>query len=401
VLYTLCAGRPPFRADNLPAMLQLQRYADPDPVRRFAPDLPTDLQRIIVQLMEKEPAARFPNTQVVARRLEAMLHALSRPVADDDFVVGDPSGRGGFGPQPAIGVPDDLALGATREAPGELGSSISLAPAPEASTPAAGADVAGWAVTPPPARYTAVDDPHEDRAAAWVSAVGPALLLLVAVAALAGGLWWWSKPLTADQLYRRVAENDERGDVDSGARGDVSEFLSRFPDDPRADEVRDWGDRLRTLALEKQLALGRLSLRARSRGIPVEELLFLRAREMAEGDPVRGAQRFVLLAELLESAPPVGDKATARQRVLYAELARREALRLSTRRLDESKRLAEFCRERLAVIREVAKRDRGEGAALAEALIAAVPRYEETATLLDEAKLISVATGDVVSPDRP
>ena len=33
VMYALLAGRPPFRAKNLPQMLQLQRFAKPEPVR--------------------------------------------------------------------------------------------------------------------------------------------------------------------------------------------------------------------------------------------------------------------------------------------------------------------------------------------------------------------------------
>ena len=40
VMYALLAGRPPFRAGTLLEMLQLQRYAEPEPVRRYAPDTP-------------------------------------------------------------------------------------------------------------------------------------------------------------------------------------------------------------------------------------------------------------------------------------------------------------------------------------------------------------------------
>src|SRR6187401_454312 len=92
VMYALLAGRPPFRAKNLPQMLQLQRYADPEPVRRYAPDTPLQLERVILQLLAKEPANRFPNTQVLARHLQAMVMALSRPAADDFALAGDQPG---------------------------------------------------------------------------------------------------------------------------------------------------------------------------------------------------------------------------------------------------------------------------------------------------------------------
>ena len=89
VMYALLAGRPPFRAKNLPQMLQLQRFANPEPVRRYAPDTPEQLERVIMQLLAKEPADRFPNTQVLARHLQAMVIALSRPAADDFALAGD------------------------------------------------------------------------------------------------------------------------------------------------------------------------------------------------------------------------------------------------------------------------------------------------------------------------
>ncbi len=40
VMYALLAGRPPFQAKSLPEMLQLQRFAEAEPVRRYAPEAP-------------------------------------------------------------------------------------------------------------------------------------------------------------------------------------------------------------------------------------------------------------------------------------------------------------------------------------------------------------------------
>ena len=91
VLYALLAGRPPFRAKTLVEMLQLQRFAEPEPVTRFAPQTPAELARIIHQLLEKEPQRRFANTLMLARSLEAMERGLSIATSrDDDFVIGQP-----------------------------------------------------------------------------------------------------------------------------------------------------------------------------------------------------------------------------------------------------------------------------------------------------------------------
>src|SRR3954467_12899066 len=89
VMYALLAGRPPFRAKNLPQMLQMQRFAKPEPVRRYAPDTPEQLERVIAQLLAKDPGDRFPNMQVLARHLQAMAMALSRPAADDFALASD------------------------------------------------------------------------------------------------------------------------------------------------------------------------------------------------------------------------------------------------------------------------------------------------------------------------
>src|SRR6476659_2538042 len=89
VMYALLAGRPPFRAKNLPQMLQLQRFAKPEPVRRYAPETPEQLERVVMQLLAKDPVDRFPNTQVLARHLQAMANALSRPASDDFALAGD------------------------------------------------------------------------------------------------------------------------------------------------------------------------------------------------------------------------------------------------------------------------------------------------------------------------
>ncbi|NIP87375.1 MAG: protein kinase, partial [Planctomycetales bacterium] len=49
VLYALLAGRPPFQAKSMLEMLQMQRYSQPEPVRRYAHEAPAELERIISQ----------------------------------------------------------------------------------------------------------------------------------------------------------------------------------------------------------------------------------------------------------------------------------------------------------------------------------------------------------------
>ncbi|MGL4514722.1 MAG: serine/threonine-protein kinase [Lacipirellulaceae bacterium] len=392
VIYALLAGRPPFRAESLPAMLQLQLYAVAEPLRRYAPDIPAELERIVAQLLDKDPAARFPNTLVLARRLEAMLHALARPTMEDDFVVGEFRGRPAIDPDAIDSRLLDADPAETREAPPILGESISLPGLSQASTPAAPADPATPQNAPRTVRYTAVAPEADESIGGWRSALGPAVILVAAIVALSAGAWWWTRPLDANALHARLAERNERGDTDSGTRAAFAEFFERFPNDPRIDEVRQWSDEVATRSLEKQLALGRLAGRVQGRGASAEDLLHARAVELGRQSPELGAKAFGELATLLAApAASTGSKGTARARNLYADLARREAQRLAAAHAAQEKRLVAFCQERLAALRGLAATNPQAAARGAAALERLVPRTAATAALLDEAIQLAAA----------
>ena len=108
VMYALLAGRPPFQAKTMPEMLQLQRFAEPEPVRRYATETPDQLNNLIAQLLAKDPAERFPNVMVLGRHMEAMEKALSR------HVEGKPAKK--RGPTPGHGATAQLSDQQTRAA---------------------------------------------------------------------------------------------------------------------------------------------------------------------------------------------------------------------------------------------------------------------------------------------
>ncbi len=254
VMYTLLAGRPPFRARTLVEMLQLQRYAEPEPVTHFAPETPAELARIIHQLLEKDPAKRFANTLILARSLEAMERGLSVSASrhDDDFVI-TPPGR-----VPADTPRNSLAPTLSPTEFGQGGRSDDdddvLSPEGTAATMAYGA---GGKKAPPtkaetteaPApekRFTKVEPGEEHSgglAEALASLLAPQTLALVAALALliAGG-WYLMQPESADALYQRIEAAATDGDIDTlkGARRDMETFLSRYPSDPRAEQVRGY-----------------------------------------------------------------------------------------------------------------------------------------------------------------
>ena len=64
LMYALLARRPVFRGKSLPEVLHKQRFEAPEPLRKFAPDTPPEFERIIEQLLAKEPDQRIPNANV-------------------------------------------------------------------------------------------------------------------------------------------------------------------------------------------------------------------------------------------------------------------------------------------------------------------------------------------------
>jgi WD40 repeat protein/tRNA A-37 threonylcarbamoyl transferase component Bud32 len=79
VLYALCAGRPPFRADTTAAVLKLVCAAAPPPLREVKPDVPAWLGEVIARLMAGEPRDRFESAQEVAELLGKQLALLQQP----------------------------------------------------------------------------------------------------------------------------------------------------------------------------------------------------------------------------------------------------------------------------------------------------------------------------------
>ncbi len=79
VLYALCTGRPPFRADTTLAVLRRVEEDRTSPIREINPDIPDWLEEIIRRLHAKHPAARFQSATEVATLLEGFLAHLQQP----------------------------------------------------------------------------------------------------------------------------------------------------------------------------------------------------------------------------------------------------------------------------------------------------------------------------------
>lgn len=345
VMYALLAGRPPFQAKSLPEMLQLQRFAEPEPVRRYARRAPEQLEHAITQLLSKDPNDRFPNTIVLARHLEAMRRALSRPFEEKP-------------PEPLPGVSSDgvpIELAETQsddkqrgDAPEEqdfsMGESIDLEEAPTALREAATIDSvavvkdtgAGDEATARRDHFVKVDPAGERRtSSSWTpSAVLAALGLLSLVTAIGFLIYQMSRPYDVDDLYQQIRPGDVPPTLEElRSREDrIDEFKARFASDSRAAEINEYA---------KQLEIDRLERRfesiARGRGanesLLTAERIYLEAIRRADLEPVTAARQLEhLLAFYPDGANQVLDDKRERRRLeACLTLARQQLERLGAR----------------------------------------------------------------------
>jgi hypothetical protein len=120
--YQMASGDLPFNAPNTPSMLVKHLSEAPMPVDQRRPDLPTDLARVIMLLLEKDPANRFPDAQSVVVALSSgvmpTLRTAQAPAAGS---------FGGAYPM-ATQMPSGRGTVATRTGPGFRGAGV---PSPE------------------------------------------------------------------------------------------------------------------------------------------------------------------------------------------------------------------------------------------------------------------------------
>jgi len=79
VMYAMCTGRPPFRAETSYGILRRITDTEPRPLREINPDIPEWLVAIVSKLHAKDPGERFHSADQVAKLLEQCLAHVQQP----------------------------------------------------------------------------------------------------------------------------------------------------------------------------------------------------------------------------------------------------------------------------------------------------------------------------------
>ncbi len=70
VLYALLTGRPPFSGSTSSEVIHKHKYGQFERPSLLVPEIPSWLETVVCQLLEKEPEKRFPDAFVLSRQLE-------------------------------------------------------------------------------------------------------------------------------------------------------------------------------------------------------------------------------------------------------------------------------------------------------------------------------------------
>ncbi|MEV4612559.1 serine/threonine-protein kinase [Kitasatospora sp. NPDC049258] len=79
-LYALLAGHPPFRGRSTAELVHQQLYAVPPSLRALRPDVPAELEALLLGLLAKDPARRPAGAAQVAEQLAALAERLTGTV---------------------------------------------------------------------------------------------------------------------------------------------------------------------------------------------------------------------------------------------------------------------------------------------------------------------------------
>ncbi len=385
VMYALLAGRPPFRASSLVEMLQMQRFAEPSPVRRYAPDTPTELDRIIGQLLEKEPQKRFVNALILARALEAMDKGLSLSSQRLDFAlphedqleVGQPP-IDALGPTLVPGEPP-LALPSESTAPGvEIGTSVLQEP--RSVTPAE----IRTSATSASSRFTKVVDSVADRSTwrdEFYGALSSWQTIAAALGLLAIGLlaWYSLQGPTADKLFSQIETAALQSDPSALLTSipKMSDFLARFPDDHRRTQVQDWADQASELASQKHAKNKGRKLKTEGARSPVERA-YSDAMSLKTQNPDLAVRKFQAVVDLYGNSSGDEDE--------WVILAREELKRLEKQAADDIRADRKVIESQLAEADRLAATDPAAARKMCQAVVTLYGEKPWASELVERAK---------------
>ncbi|MFO0790544.1 MAG: hypothetical protein U0805_13900 [Pirellulales bacterium] len=131
-------------------------------------------------------------------------------------------------------------------------------------------------------------------------------MFVVILAMMGGAIAYVSRPPSADTLYTKIStqvSSDDEGSL-TKVESEVDDFLSRFPADPRADELRSYKDRIDLDKLERKLQRESRSSGSINTSLVPAEQLYLEAYGMAAAAPEKAIELLTAIVNLYRDDAP-------------------------------------------------------------------------------------------------
>jgi len=362
VMFTLLARRPPFAGASLPQVVYKLRYEEAPSVRRFNPQVPSELEQIIAQLLNKVPGDRVATALVLANRLRAMKHGLAVREPDTDDAANDgtiekpvsppsPSdeqatriSKSARGPNTelnptavdefelredrgsAVGGPswNDLTLATGDDV---SGNALTGGVVPSSSDSGQGNDASAKTVVEtqvPVNRFTTIeaDQQRKKQEAIDASAKTSELIktmvmtmcLVIAIVIIVWGLW----PKSADRLYSEIIQIKATATLED-ARKQIDKFLTKYPNDARAAEVLGY-----QLEILSERHFSNLVRRSRKETLGTLEATFVQGMRDRAENPAAARDAFI---EVMRDADTADDNLDEAAR--YSDFAQYQLGKLS------------------------------------------------------------------------
>jgi serine/threonine protein kinase len=219
VLYELLTGQPPFNADTPRAMLRRHLDDTPAPPSALRPQIPAELERIVLGLLAKDPATRPADATQVAEALETISRTSAEPMTATRVLPGQDR---------APSSPDSEASWLKQHPL----RAVALAATALIVTVTVGIAVAGSGDTPTPAppEAAAPTTPQPTRTSA-PEGTTPPVTPGGSAAALAA-------------LRQRITQQADSGRLDRETAGKVSDQLRKIDEKLREGKAEDTQDKI-------------------------------------------------------------------------------------------------------------------------------------------------------------
>ena len=89
VMYAMLTGRPPFTGKTSADITHKHIYGQFDKPSRYSPDIPHEVEEVVIRLLEKDPEQRYPDALVLQKALEQIQKRIDYRIDKDITRVGD------------------------------------------------------------------------------------------------------------------------------------------------------------------------------------------------------------------------------------------------------------------------------------------------------------------------